>query len=136
MTLGMMSSHCTPCCSPPSTTTCLIATSLVRVKGKVELIAAKKFTFMGHHHLLSKKHANCDMNCQFNGAKENGAAPLHVTGDLVLLPVNDIKTIDELPKLTKKSLAKERNEMVKKKMDKESIGVLDRQPTKGSTRSR
>jgi hypothetical protein len=38
-----------------------------------------------------------------------------VTGDLVHLKVKDIKTIEELPKLTEKPLAKERNEMVKKK---------------------
>jgi hypothetical protein len=40
-----------------------------------------------------------------------------VTGDLVHLKVKDIKTIEELPKLTKKPLAKERNEMVKKKKE-------------------
>jgi hypothetical protein len=33
-------------------------------------------------------------------------------GDLVLLQVKDIKTIKELPKLTEKSLTRERNEMV------------------------
>jgi hypothetical protein len=38
-----------------------------------------------------------------------------VTGDLVHLKVKDIKTIEELPKLTEKPLAKERKEMVKKK---------------------
>jgi hypothetical protein len=38
-----------------------------------------------------------------------------VIGDLVHLKVKVIKTIEELPKLTKKPLAKERNEMVKKK---------------------
>jgi hypothetical protein len=56
------------------------------------------------------------MDCQFNGEKENREVPLHVTGDLVHLKVNDIKTIEELPKLTKKPSAEERNEMVKKKM--------------------
>jgi hypothetical protein len=82
---------------------------------------SKKFAFMGHRCFLSKKHPYRDIDCQFNGEKENRAAPLHVTGDLVLLQVKDIKTIEELPKLTKKSLAKERNEMVKKKkMGKES----------------
>jgi hypothetical protein len=40
---------------------------------------------------------------------------LHATGDLVHLKVKDVRTIDELPKLTEKPLAKERNEMVKKK---------------------
>jgi hypothetical protein len=57
------------------------------------------------------------MDCQFNGEKENREAPLHVTGDLVHLKVKDIKTIEELPKLTEKPLAKERNEMVKKKKE-------------------
>jgi hypothetical protein len=38
-----------------------------------------------------------------------------VTGDLVHLKVKDIKTIEELPKLTEKTLGKKRNEMVKKK---------------------
>jgi hypothetical protein len=38
-----------------------------------------------------------------------------VTGDLVHLKVKNIKTIEELSKLTEKPLAKERNEMVKKK---------------------
>jgi hypothetical protein len=33
------------------------------------------------------------------------------------LKVKDIKTIEELPKLTEKPLAKERNEMVKKKKE-------------------
>jgi hypothetical protein len=41
------------------------------------------------------------MDCQFNGEKENREALLHVTGDLVHLKVNDIKTIEELTKLTK-----------------------------------
>jgi hypothetical protein len=40
---------------------------------------------------------------------------LHVTGDLVHLKVKDIKTIEELPNWLKNPLAKERNEMVKKK---------------------
>jgi hypothetical protein len=57
------------------------------------------------------------MDCQFNGEKENREASLHVTGELVHLKVKDIKTIEELPKLTKKPLAKERNEMVKKKKE-------------------
>jgi hypothetical protein len=40
-----------------------------------------------------------------------------VTKDLVHLKVRDVKTIEELPKLTKKPLAKERNEMVKKEKE-------------------
>jgi hypothetical protein len=40
-----------------------------------------------------------------------------VTGGLVHLKVKDIKTIEELPKLTKKPFAKERNEMVKNKKE-------------------
>jgi hypothetical protein len=46
------------------------------------------------------------MDCQFNGEKENREAPLHVTGDLVHLKVKNIKTIEELPKLTEKTLGK------------------------------
>jgi hypothetical protein len=46
------------------------------------------------------------MDCQFNGEKENREASLHVTRDLVHLKVKDIKTIEELPKLTKKTLGK------------------------------
>jgi hypothetical protein len=42
------------------------------------------------------------MDCQFNGEKENREVPLHVTGDLVHLKVKDIKTIEELPKLTER----------------------------------
>jgi hypothetical protein len=57
------------------------------------------------------------MNCQFNGEKENREALLHVIGDLVHLKVKGIKTIKELPKLIEKTLAKERNEMVKKKKE-------------------
>jgi hypothetical protein len=57
------------------------------------------------------------MDCQFNGEKENRETLLHVTRDLVHLKVKDIKTIEELPKLTEKPLAKERNEMVKKKKE-------------------
>jgi hypothetical protein len=70
---------------------------------------------MGHRHFLSKKHPYRVMDCQFNGEKENPEVLLHVTGDLVHLKVKDVKTIDKLPKLTEKLLAKERNEMVKKK---------------------
>jgi hypothetical protein len=70
---------------------------------------------MGHRRFLGKKHPYRAMDCQFNGEKENREAPLHVTRDLVHLKVKDIKTIEELPKLPEKPLAKERNEMVKKK---------------------
>jgi hypothetical protein len=76
---------------------------------------SKKYVFMGHCRFLTKKHPYRAMYCQFNGEKENREVPLHVTGDLVHLKVKDVKTIKELPKLTEKSLAKERNEMVKKK---------------------
>jgi hypothetical protein len=41
------------------------------------------------------------MDCQFNGEKKNREALLHVTRELVHLKVKDIKTIKELPKLTK-----------------------------------
>jgi hypothetical protein len=37
MSSSVRSSQCVPCCSPPSMTTRLIATSLARVKGKVQL---------------------------------------------------------------------------------------------------
>jgi hypothetical protein len=57
------------------------------------------------------------MDCQFNGEKENRETSLRVTGDLVHFKVKDIKTIEELPKLTEKPLAKERNEIVKKKKE-------------------
>jgi hypothetical protein len=57
------------------------------------------------------------MDCQFNGEKENPEAPLHVTGDLVHLKVKGIKAIEELSKLTEKPLARERNEVVKKKKE-------------------
>jgi hypothetical protein len=46
------------------------------------------------------------MDYQFNGKKENREAPMHATGDLVQLKVKDIKTIEELPKLTEKTLGK------------------------------
>jgi hypothetical protein len=42
------------------------------------------------------------------GEKENREAPLHVIGDLGHLKVKDVKTIEELPKLTEKPLAKEK----------------------------
>jgi hypothetical protein len=76
---------------------------------------SKEYVFMGHRRFLGKKHPYRAMDCQFNREKENREAPLHVIGDLVHLEVKDIETIKELPKLTEKLLAKERNEMVKKK---------------------
>jgi hypothetical protein len=78
---------------------------------------SKKYVFMGHRHFLGKKHLYLAMDCQFNCEKENQEAPLNVTRDLVHLKVKDIKTIEELPKLTKTPLEKERNEMVKKKKE-------------------
>jgi hypothetical protein len=67
---------------------------------------SKKYVFMGHRRFLGKKHPYRAMDCQFNGEKENREALLHVTGDLVHLKVNDITTIEELPKLTEKTLGK------------------------------
>jgi hypothetical protein len=67
---------------------------------------SKKYIFMGHRHFLSKKHPYWAMHCQFNGEKENREAQLHVTRDLVHLKVKDIKTIEELPKLTEKTIGK------------------------------
>jgi hypothetical protein len=61
---------------------------------------------MGHRRFLSKKHPYRAMDCQFSGEKENREAPLHVAEDLVPLKVKDIKTIEELPKLTEKTLGK------------------------------
>jgi hypothetical protein len=55
-----------------------------------------------------KKHPYRAMDCQFNGEKENQEASLHVTRDLVHLKVKDIKTIEELPKLTEKPLGKKK----------------------------
>jgi hypothetical protein len=62
---------------------------------------SKKYVFMGHISFLGKKHPYRAMDCQFKGEKDNREASLHVTGDLVHLKVKDIKTIEELPKLTK-----------------------------------
>jgi tRNA(Phe) wybutosine-synthesizing methylase Tyw3 len=59
---------------------------------------------MGHRRFLGKKHPYRTMDCQFNGEKENREVLLHVTRDLVHLKVKDIKTIEELPKLTVKTL--------------------------------
>jgi hypothetical protein len=61
---------------------------------------------MGHHRFLGKKHPYWAMDCQFNGEKENREATLHVIRDLVHLKVKNIKTIEELPKQTKKTLDK------------------------------
>jgi hypothetical protein len=62
---------------------------------------SKKYVFMGWCHFCGKKHPYRAMDCQFNGEKENREVSLHVTGDLVHLKVKDIKTIEEVPKLTK-----------------------------------
>jgi tRNA(Phe) wybutosine-synthesizing methylase Tyw3 len=61
---------------------------------------------MRHRHFLGKKHPYRAMDCQFNGEKENREASLLVTGDLVHLKVKDIKTIEELTKLTEKTLGR------------------------------
>jgi hypothetical protein len=74
---------------------------------------SKKYVFMGHHHFLCKKHPYRAMDFQFNEETENRAVSLHVTGDLVHLKVKDIKTIEELPKLTEKTIRK------RKKRDEE-----------------
>jgi hypothetical protein len=76
---------------------------------------SRKYVFIGQCRFLGKKHPYLAMDCQFNGEKENREASFHVTGDLVHLKVKDIKTINDLPKMTEKTLAKERNEMVKNK---------------------
>jgi hypothetical protein len=55
------------------------------------------------------------------GEKENREALLHVTGDLVHLKVKDIKTIEELPKLTKKTLGK-----IKKRDGEEEEGMWNK----------
>jgi hypothetical protein len=77
---------------------------------------------MGHRRFLSKKHPYRAMDFQFNGEKENREAQLHVTGDLVHLKVKDIKTIEELPKLTEKTHGK------RKKRDgkEEKEGIRDK----------
>jgi hypothetical protein len=61
---------------------------------------------MGHRRFLGKKHPYRAMDCQFNGEKENRDESLHVTRDLIHLKVKDIKTIEELPKLTEKTFGK------------------------------
>jgi hypothetical protein len=50
------------------------------------------------------------MDCQFNGEKDNREALLHVTRDLVHLKVKDIKTIEELPKLTENPWQKKKRD--------------------------
>jgi hypothetical protein len=82
---------------------------------------SKKYVFMGHHRFLGKKHPYRAMDCQFNGEKENREAPLHVTRDLLHLKVKDIKTIEELPKLTEKSLGKR-----KKRDGEEEEGIWNK----------
>jgi hypothetical protein len=67
---------------------------------------SKKYLFMGHCRFLRKKHPYRPMDCQFNGEKDNRETSLHLTRDLVHLKVKDIKTIEELPKLTEKTLGK------------------------------
>lgn len=91
---------------------CLEGTCIVWLRN------SKTFSFMGHRHFLPKKRAYRGMDCQFDGEKENGVAPLHVTGDLVHLQVKDIKTIEELSKLTKKILGKRK----KRDGDEEEVG--------------
>jgi hypothetical protein len=71
---------------------------------------SKKYVFMGHRSFLGKKHPYRAMDCQLNGEKENREASLLVTGDLVHLKVKDIKTIEELPKLTEKTLGKRKQQ--------------------------
>jgi hypothetical protein len=44
------------------------------------------------------------MDCQFDGQKEDQEVSLHVTEDRVHLKLNNVKTIEELPKLTEKTL--------------------------------
>jgi hypothetical protein len=75
----------------------------------VWLSHSKKYVFMGHRRFLGKKHPYRAMDCQFNGEMENREASLHVTRDLVHLKVKDVKTIEELPSLTEKSLGKKKN---------------------------
>jgi hypothetical protein len=67
---------------------------------------SKKYVSMGHRRFLGKKHSYRAMDCQFNGKKESREASLHVTGVLVHFKVKDIKTIEELPKVTEKTLGK------------------------------
>jgi hypothetical protein len=82
---------------------------------------SKKYVFMGHCCFLGKKHPYWVMDCQFNGEKENREALLHVTRDLVHLKVKDIKTIEELPKLTEKPLGKR-----KKRYGEEEEGMWNK----------
>jgi hypothetical protein len=50
------------------------------------------------------------MDCHFNGEKENREAPLLVTRDLVHLKSRTSKIIEELPKLTEKTLGKRKKQ--------------------------
>jgi hypothetical protein len=61
---------------------------------------------MMQYRFLGKKHPYRAMDCQFNGETDNREASLHMTGDLVHLKVKDVKTIEELPNLTEKTLGK------------------------------
>ena len=61
---------------------------------------SKKFVFLGHRHFLPRKHLYRNMDCQFDGEKENRTAPPHVSRMEVHLQVKGIKTIEELPKKT------------------------------------
>jgi hypothetical protein len=71
---------------------------------------SKKYVFSGHHHFLRKKHPYQAMDCHFNGEKNNREVPLYLTRDLVHLKVRDIKTIEELPKMTEKTLGKRKKQ--------------------------
>jgi hypothetical protein len=66
----------------------------------------KEIRIYRHCRFLGEKQQYRAFDCPFNGEKENREAPLHVIGDLVHLKVNDVKTIEELPKLTEKPLSK------------------------------
>jgi hypothetical protein len=79
---------------------------------------------MGHPRFLGKKHPYRAMGCQFNGGKENREASLHVTGELVHLKVKNIKTIEELAKLTEKPLGKR-----KKQDGEEEEGMWNKKST-------
>jgi hypothetical protein len=76
---------------------------------------------MGHRRFLGKKHP---YRAKFNGEKENREVPLHVTGDLVHLKIKVIKTIEELPKLTEKTLGKR-----KKRDGDEEEGMRNKKST-------
>ena len=61
---------------------------------------SKKFVFLGHRCFLHKKHPYWNVDCQFDGEKEERMAPPHVSRVELHLQVKDIKTIEELPKKT------------------------------------